>query len=114
MSEFVRYNYNDCEYKKGDCNSLEFIGMQLKNSKSMIKELCNSNNIEKCIDLLINHLDEVRLVQADEVYKCKNCEAVERESCVTMRRHKQIVRKNMYCKRCGSPMELVEATNSYK
>lgn len=110
MGEFIKKNYSNFTYNSEGVVGLGFIENPSQNSKEAI----SLNNIEEFIDLLINHIEKVKMIEVNAIYQCEKCKAIKEEKCVTIRRHKEIGKINIYCKKCGIPMKLIKITNKYE
>ena len=109
MGEFIKKNYSNFTYNR-EIVKLGFVENLSKNAKEAI----SLNNIEEFIDLLINHIEKVKMIEVNATYQCKKCKAIKEEKCITIRHHKEIEKINIYCKKCGIPMKLIKITNKYE
>ena len=110
MEKIIKQNCNNFTYENGVFTKLGFVEILPQNSKESI----NLNNIEDFIDLLIKHIEKVKMIEANSIYQCEKCKAIKEEKCITIRHHKEIERINIYCKNCGIPMKLIKITNKYE
>lgn len=110
MGEFIKKNYSNFTYNREGFTGLGFI----ENLSQNDKETISLNNVEEFIDLLINHIEKVKMIEVNAIYQCEECKTIKEEKCITIRHHKEIGKINIYCKKCKIPMKLIKITNRYE